>query len=382
VRPRKELSPEIQAVLDQAACGLLQTDASGVLLRVNRTFCQWLGYAPHDLVGTRKLQDLLTMGGRIFHQTHWAPLLQIQGSVSEVKLELVHHDRHLVPMVLNAIRRQEGDEVVHDIAAYVARDRDKYERELVESRKRLEVLVAEATRMQEEARDRASFAEQMVGIVSHDLRNPLSTIQMGAALLARGNANPQQLNVLGRLSRAADRADRLIADLLDFTQARLGSGLSVSPKPVDLHALIAESVDELAQAFPGRKLIHLRDGAGEIAIDADRITQLLGNLVGNAMTYGRPESVVTVTTTVAENSCGITVHNEGPAIPSQRLAELFKPMARGSGAIHAPRSVGLGLFIVAQIVKAHRGTVSVTSDEQSGTSFTITLPRTLASQNP
>jgi sigma-B regulation protein RsbU (phosphoserine phosphatase) len=375
VQARKNPSPEILAVLDQAACGLLQTDANGNLLRVNRTFCQWLGYAPHDMVGTRKLQDLLTMGARIFHQTHWAPLLQIQGSVSEVKLELVHRDGHVVPMMLNAIRRQEADAIVHEVAAFVARDRDKYERELVESRKRLEVLVAEANRLQDEARDRASFAEQMVGIVSHDLRNPLSTIQMGAALLSRRNPDPQQLNVLARLSRAADRAERLITDLLDFTQARLGSGLTVSPKPVDLHALVAESVDELAQAFPGRKLVHLRSGAGECTVDADRVTQLLGNLVANAMTYGRPESSVTVTTSVGENACCITVHNEGPAIPAARLAELFKPMSRGSGAIHAPRSVGLGLFIVAEIVKAHRGTVSVTSDEQSGTAFTINFRR-------
>jgi len=181
--------------------------------------------------------------------------------------------------------------------------------------------------------------------------------------------------VLARLSRAADRANRLIADLLDFTQARLGSGVTVSPKPVELHALVSDSVDELAQAFPGRKLVHLRSGAGECTIDADRVTQLLGNLVANAMTYGQPESVVTVTTHVGEKSCSVTVHNEGPAIPAQRLAELFKPMARGSGAIHAPRSVGLGLFIVAEIAKAHGGTVSVVSDEQSGTAFTITFPR-------
>jgi sigma-B regulation protein RsbU (phosphoserine phosphatase) len=179
-------SPEALELLDAAACGLLQTADDGTLLRVNRTFYAWLGYAADELVGRRRFQELLTMGGRIFHQTHWAPLLRMQGSVSEVKLEVLHRDGTRIPMVFNAIRHDQDGAMVHEIAAYVAHDRDKYERELVLSRQRLEVLVAEATQLQADAKDRANFAEQMIGIVSHDLRNPLSIIAMGAALLARG----------------------------------------------------------------------------------------------------------------------------------------------------------------------------------------------------
>jgi len=371
----KGLSPETLAALDQAACGLLQTDSNGLLLRANRTFCNWVGYAPQDLVGQLRIQDLLTMGGRIFHQTHWAPLLQIQGSVSEVKLEILHRNGQPVPMMMNAIRHQSDGEIVHELATYVARDRDTYERELVHARKRLEVLVADATRMQEAARDRALFAEQMVGIVSHDLRNPLSTIQMGATLLTRGDVTPNQLSVLGRISRAADRATRLIADLLDFTQARLGSGLAVSPKPIDLHEVISQNLDELAQAFPGRKLQHQRIGEGACMADADRLAQLVGNLVGNAMSYGRADAPVTVTSSVTSGSFTIEVHNEGPVIPAEMHARLFKPMARGEGELHAGRSVGLGLFIVSEIAKAHGGQVSVESAPDRGTKFSATFPR-------
>ena len=370
------LSPEALAVLDQAACGLLQTDANGLLLRANRTFCNWVGYAAPDLVGQRRIQDLLTMGGRIFHQTHWAPLLQIQGSVSEVKLEVLHRDGQTIPMVMNAIRHKADGVVVHEVAAYVARDRDKYERELVDARKRLEVLVAEATRLQESARDRALFAEQMVGIVSHDLRNPLSTIQMGALLLKRGDVSPNQLNVLGRISRAADRATRLIADLLDFTQARLGTGLAVSPKSIDLHAVISESLDELAQAFPGRKLRHERQGEGLCMVDADRLAQLVGNLVANAMVYGKPDAPVMVRSSVNPASFTVEVHNEGPVIPAQMQADLFKPMARGEASLASSgRSVGLGLFIVSEIARAHGGRVSVESTAEHGTKFSADFPR-------
>src|SRR3954467_3941104 len=141
----------------------MQTSDDGLFHRANRTFCQWSGFSSEELVGRRRFQDLLTMGGRIFHQTHWAPLLRMQGSISEVKLELNQRDGTPIPIVVNAIRREQGGQMVHDIAAFVARDRDAYERELVASRRRLEELVAEANRLHAEARDRALFAEQMVG---------------------------------------------------------------------------------------------------------------------------------------------------------------------------------------------------------------------------
>lgn len=363
-------------VLDTAACGLLQTAADGTFLRVNRLFCQWLGYSADQLVGKRRFQDLLTIGGRVFHQTHWAPLLQMQGSISEVKLEMVDQAGTAIPVVVNALRRTEQGVVVHEIAAYIARDRDKYERELVLSRKRLEALVAEATRLQAEARERATFAEQMMGIVSHDLRNPLSTIQTGAALLARGELSPGQQRVLGRISSATDRATRLIGDLLDFTQAQLGSGLTVVREPIDLHATVAEAVEDLRLAYAGRRLVHERAGAGACLADANRLAQLVGNLVSNAMTYGVPDAPVSVLSTVDQSWFAISVHNDGPPIAPNVLPHVFQPMSRGSEAGRANRSVGLGLYIVSEIARAHGGRTSVASLAGQGTTFTTVIPRT------
>jgi len=363
-----------QELLDDAACGLARTSADGVFLYVNRTFCDWVGYGGDELCGRRKMQELLTMGGRIFHQTHWHPLLQMQGSVSEVKLEIVHRDGHTIPMVMNAIRRDGGGGPVHDIAVYVARDRDTYERELLLSRKKLEELVAEATRLQLELQDRVLFAEQMVGIVSHDLRNPLSTIQMGAALLSRGEATSNQLRVLGRVSRAAQRANRLITDLLDFTQARMGRGISILPQPMDLRATISDVVEELVMAYPGRRLVHRHEGASHCVGDSDRLSQLVGNLVSNAMAYGQTDGVVTVHSSVGQSTFTLAVHNMGTAIPAQIQPMLFRPMVRGAGDAHSGSGVGLGLFIVAEIAKAHGGTVSLESSAEFGTTFSTVLP--------
>lgn len=367
------LTPEAREVFDSAACGLLLTEADGRILRANRTFCTWVGHDEEALAG-RRFQDLLTMGGRIFHQTHWAPLLEMQGSISEVKLELKHRDGTTIPMVTNAIRRQSGDRMLDQLAVFVARDRDTYEKELVRSEKRLRTLVQEANELQRAARDRALFAEQMMGIVSHDLRNPLSTIKMGAEVLAEADPSPIQERVLGQIHRAALRANRLIGDLLDFTQARLGTGLSVTRLPVDLHAVIAESVEELALAFPGRELVHRAEGETECVADRDRLQQLVGNLVGNAMTYGDEEGPVTVRSSVLADAFTVAVHNHGAPIPVERQAGLFSPMTRGT-ATGSQRSVGLGLFIVREITRAHDGTVVVESTETAGTTFTARFPR-------
>jgi sigma-B regulation protein RsbU (phosphoserine phosphatase) len=353
----------------------MRTLDEGTFVRANATFCNWIGRSEGELVGRTRLQDLLTMGGRIFHQTHWMPLLQMQGSLSEVKLEVVHKDGQVIPMILNAIRRERDGRMVHDLAAYVARDRDKYERELLRARQRLEELVSETKRLHEEAKDRALFAEQILGIVSHDLRNPMSTIQMGVALLGRAPGSPSQQRTLERMNRSTDRANRLISDLLDFTQARMGKGLAVAKVPIDVHEAIGSALEELTFAFPGRALEQERSGEGECMADAGRLVQAVGNLVANAMTYGRPDSPVTVRTSIDEATFSISVHNHGAPIPPELRDRIFEPMTRGSAAPSAMRSVGLGLFIVSEIAKAHGGHASVSSSAEGGTTFSLVLPR-------
>src|SRR5690349_3871179 len=97
--------PDANALFEDAPCGLLLTDANGTIRRANRTFCRQTGLPAEELAGKRRIQELLTMGGRIFHQTHWAPLLQMQGSVAEIKLDVVHRDGRTLPMVMNVVRR-------------------------------------------------------------------------------------------------------------------------------------------------------------------------------------------------------------------------------------------------------------------------------------
>jgi sigma-B regulation protein RsbU (phosphoserine phosphatase) len=225
-----------------------------------------------------------------------------------------------------------------------------------------------------EAQVRASFAEQMVGIVSHDLRNPLTAIRMASGLLGEDRLGPQQTKLLGHITKSAERAHRMITDLLDFTQARVGSGISVNLAPIDLHAMVGQCLDELRMTFADRQIVHAASGLGPCIADSDRLFQLLGNLIGNAMAYGAKDGVVRVTSTIDDNGFTLSVHNTGEAIPEPLQGRLFEPMVRGVGDNDEARSVGLGLFIVREIAKAHRGDVQVVSTAEKGTSFIVSWP--------
>ena len=233
----------------------------------------------------------------------------------------------------------------------------------------------ERDRQQALAVDRALFAEQMVAIVSHDLRNPLSVIRMSSHILAMSGLTPKQQLALARVVRSNDRATRLIADLLDFSRSRLGTGLHLEIERIDLHSLVGGAIDDLRVANPEHVIEHRKAGAGSFEGNGDRLVQLVANLVINAITYGQPDRPVVVTSAIEERHCSISVHNEGNPIPEALLPRMFDPMTRGALEAGSASSVGLGLFIVREIAKAHGGSVDAVSSDSAGTTFRVTLPR-------
>lgn len=236
--------------------------------------------------------------------------------------------------------------------------------------------VAERRRAEEELRRSAEFEQQLLGIVSHDLRTPLSTIlasarhQLNAAAL-----DEDTRKALARIHRSGERIRNMVDLLLDFTRARLGKGIPVVRARVDLHELCRSAIDELSATHPGQAVelrAGLDDPAGEW--DANRLHQVLSNLLDNARKHGDPARPITVRTyTVGEDSVGLKVHNHGPSIPEEVMARLFEPFEPGDPAAHRS-SLGLGLFIVRAIVEAHGGTIRARSGED-GTTFIVCLPR-------
>ncbi|KIQ30254.1 PAS domain-containing sensor histidine kinase [Pseudomonas viridiflava] len=383
--------PATEALYEHAPCGLLITQPNGTIERVNQTFCRWLGLEREAVLG-RRFQDLLNMAGRVFLQTHWAPLLQTQGSIAEVKVEMIHADGRSIPLMLNAVRREYPTGVLHELAVFLAEERNKYERELLAARKMAEELLQHQMSVQSEltsarnrlrlahaeAEIRAIFAEQMVGIVSHDLRNPLAAIKMAAGLLERSLLEPRQQRFLGQIHHSTDRAERMIVDLLDFTQARVGQGINLSMQSIDLHATVARGVEELRLTFTANALIHRMEGEGACVADPDRLLQLVGNLVSNAVTYGAPDSDIVITSAFEANVIKVSVHNRGEPIPMEKVDSLYEPAVRVVSDSDETRTVGLGLFIVREIIRAHLGDINVRSSAEEGTTFTATLPRPAA----
>jgi PAS domain S-box-containing protein len=234
----------------------------------------------------------------------------------------------------------------------------------------------EAQRLMALEQERAGFEQQLIGIVSHDLRTPIAAITMGAAvLLRRPDVEERQRRTVERILSSAGRANRMIHDLLDFTQARLGGGLTAQRLPGDFHAIVRQVVEESQVSNPGRALRLKQTGDGRGQWDADRLAQLVSNLLSNALHYSPPDSAIRIETRGEPEHLVLVVHNAGEPILPEVLPRLFQPMQRGVAGVSDVRSVGLGLYIVDQVVRVHGGSVSVMSSREEGTAFTVRLPR-------
>jgi PAS domain S-box-containing protein len=236
--------------------------------------------------------------------------------------------------------------------------------------------ITERRRTEDAVREAARFGERLIAIVSHDLRNPLNAINLSATqLLHSETLQAREQRAVARISKAAERMRRMIAELLDFTRGRLGGGIPIQQAALDWRQVVRLSVEELEAGWPERTL-RLEVGAGGFqgSGDAERLAQVVGNLGGNALQYSPPDSPVTFRLADAGAEVVLEVHNAGEPIPPDALPHLFDPFRRARSETGSS-GLGLGLYIVEQVVKGHGGRIEVTSNVEAGTSFRVTLPR-------
>lgn len=221
--------------------------------------------------------------------------------------------------------------------------------------------------------------ELFLGVLSHDLRNPLNTVLMGIEVLSMEKAlSAPSIKVLVRMRGAGGRMTRMINDLLDFARTRLGTQLPMAPRRLQLGPVLRQTVDEFRALHPRVVLTcECPEGlAGDW--DADRLAQLFSNVVGNAIQHGGPGTPIEVGARMAGTEVAITVRNQGLPIATEAIGRIFDPLMRGvaSGASQreSQASLGLGLYISREIAKAHGGRIEVTSTASEGTLFTISLP--------
>jgi sigma-B regulation protein RsbU (phosphoserine phosphatase) len=229
-----------------------------------------------------------------------------------------------------------------------------------------------------ELKQRESFEQQLVGIVSHDLRNPLNAILVSADLLLRKEGlDERTVKSMSRIRSAGQRAARMIRDLLDFTQARLGGSIPITRSPADLASVCGHVIEEVALAWPERRIVPSLPARLDAYVDADRIAQVLTNLLSNALQYSPAGTDVTAALHEVDGLAVLDIHNHGTPIPEGFLPRLFEPLQRATVAHdRSSRSIGLGLYIVKQLVRAHSGLIEVVSTVEAGTTFTVRLPLT------
>jgi len=226
----------------------------------------------------------------------------------------------------------------------------------------------------DEARRTGELREQFIAVLGHDLRNPIAAIDAGSQLLLKTPLNDRATVLARTIGASAWRMSRLIDNLLDFARGRLGGGIVLNRQPAVLEPALRHVVDELQSSHPDRAIDAAFDLPQAVDADPDRLGQLLSNLVANALTHGASDDPVTVRAAIDDGAFLLSVANSGEPIPPAAMARLFEPFERGAVRPSA-QGLGLGLYIAAEIARAHGGTLDVESSSAQ-TKFTFRLPMT------
>jgi sigma-B regulation protein RsbU (phosphoserine phosphatase) len=358
---------DFEDMFENSPCGYITLGMNGRISRVNKTLLGWTGRSADEMVGKR-FSDFLNMAGRIFYETHIAPLLRMQGFFNEFAIDMVTAGGEPMQMICNALegRDDAGKPLFTRLALLKATDRRRYEQELLAAREAAKNSLASE-------RETSELREQFIAVLGHDLRNPLASISAGARILGRDAKTEKEHQVVAMLQTTVMRMAELIDNVLDFARGRLGGGITLdrnARKP--LEPVLHQVIDELRLSSPGRQIE--AEYAIDSPVDCDRVRigQLVSNLVGNALSHGTAGQPVRVRAETEDGLFKFSVANGGEPIPQAAMARLFEPFFRGE--VRASRQgLGLGLHIASQIAKAHEGALTVTSTPEE-TRFTFVMP--------
>jgi PAS domain S-box-containing protein len=368
--PADPADDDAKDLYENAPCGYLSILADGLIVRVNRTFLTWTGYEATAVRGGVRFADLLTIGGRIFYETHFRPLLRMQGFVREIAFDVVCQDGRRLPVLVNAVERDRGpaDHHVTRITVFDATDRRRYERELLLARNAAE----------QAARARSD----LIAMISHDVRAPLSAIVTSAALLEKTDPTPQQQRFIRVLRSSAAHAATLVSSVLDLS--RLDAGRTVLRERefglLELVQEIAAAARVAAGVKPELTITATVDPAVPLALLGDRgkIGQVLTNLVTNAVKFTAHGFVSIIVSlrelTGASASLEFVVSDTGIGIPADRLPHIFEEFTQASEDIaDTYGGTGLGLAITQKLLLLYGSELSVTSTVGQGSTFSFGL---------
>ena len=372
---------DLDDLYENAPCGYISLRLDGRIFKANATFARWLGFSGAELAGKR-FYDLLGIAGRMYYETHVAPVLALRGHLDEVALDLLSSSGERVPMLVNAVAKRDadGDHLFTRLTLFNATERRRYERDLRDAvkeaeaaRQELRALHAQLEAALLDERETSALREQFIAVLGHDLRNPLSGISGGVELMMReGMPYERRLAVGKMVGLSVARMAGLIDDVMDFARGRLGGGLTLDRNAEEpLEPVLQQVVAELRTVAPEHGVEVEIALADPVNCDRRRIAQMVSNLLGNALSHGDALRPVKFEAVTRDGWLEISLANSGAPIPSALKEHIFEPFARGK---YRPslQGLGLGLYISHQIAVAHGGTLDVVSDEVE-TRFTFRM---------
>jgi phosphoserine phosphatase RsbU/P len=359
---------DLADLYENAPCGYLSLSPDARIVKVNRTLTDWLGTSGDALVG-QPLHAILSFGGRIAYETHMAPLLRLQGRVDELALDLLHADGRKLPVIANAAEKRGADNehVFTRLTMFKAVDRRTYERGLVAAKTQAEAAASAE-------HETSLLREQFIAVLGHDLRNPLAALAAGIRMIGeRETLSDRGRSVAKEMSASVARATSLVENVLDFARGRLGDGLTLNrDRAQPLEPVLEQVVAEIRTIAPDRRIMANFAITHPVDCDPGRIGQLASNLIANAVTHGAPGVPIVVEAQTGDGRFVLSVANGGVPIAPAARAHLFQPFFRGA-VRRSQQGLGLGLFIVNEIAKAHGGSMEVVSSEHE-TRFTFSMP--------
>ncbi len=365
----RELEVSAEELFEEAPCGYLSALPDGTIFKANKTLLGWLGYEKDELIGKKTFQQLLSIGGQMFYETHHAPLVKMQGFVSELNYEIVRKDNSRLSILVNEVQKKndEGKPLFHWITVFDYSDRKKYENELLLAKKKAEAAM--------EAK--ALF----LSTVTHEIRTPIHVVMAISDLLGKSNIDSYQAELISTLNFSAENLLQLVNDILDLSKIEAGR-IKLEEQPFHPETLAHNIVNSLKPTAQkkGIDLIHEYSGDLKHSLLGDylKIGRVLTNLLSNAIKFTDQGSVrlkiAAQPTAGGKIAVNFAVSDTGIGIPEEKQATIFEAFEQADDSVNNQYGgTGLGLSICKKILELYGAELFVKSKVNKGSIFYFTV---------
>lgn len=375
----KDLPSEtVEELYENAPCGYISFVRDGTIVKINKTLLSWLGYDKEEVLYVKKIQSFLNIGGRIFFETHFFPLIRIQGFIKEVNFDLVRKDKFSFPALLNVneIANPEGNPVAYRATIFDITDRKKYEKELLHAKK-----IAESA-----ARAKAEF----LATISHEIRTPLNAILGIANLIHKTPLNDQQKEYARILKLSSDNLLGLVNDILDFSKIEAGK-VKLEEKIFAIKDVVDTLIHTLEVKAKEKKIelkAELDEALPDYLIgDPLKLNQILTNLIGNAIKFTSIGFVKLDMHVLNKDKKNVLlqfkVTDTGVGIPKDKLETIFEEFSQASYDVNLKYGgTGLGLTISQKLLQLYGSKMEVQSEEGRGAEFSFAIKFSISKEKP